>query len=134
MRKQNLYRQKIVSSEYMYVAFYPLLGTVNFVTVGSSIILNQVVAGSIMGRHMKMMIVLSLPLRMYCNMRSTHNACQGVIMTSLVLVHDHTFGCVSCFWQDLQDLTNDRMVLCIPFQYIIDLVVSSRCEWLGCWR
>jgi hypothetical protein len=49
-------------------------------------------------------------------------------MTSLVLMQDHTFGCVSCFWQDLQDLSDDRMVSCIPFQYIMDLIVSSRRE------
>jgi hypothetical protein len=50
-------------------------------------------------------------------------------MTSLV--HDYTFGCVSWFWQDLQDLTYDRMVLCIPFQNIKDVIVSSRHKWLG---
>ncbi len=54
-------------------------------------------------------------------------------MTSLVLVQDHAFGCVSCFWQDLQDLSYDRMVLCIPFRYIMNLIVSLRREWLGCW-
>jgi hypothetical protein len=52
-------------------------------------------------------------------------------MTSLVLVQYYTVGCASCFWQDLQDLSNNRMVLCIPFQYITDLIVSLRCEWLG---
>jgi hypothetical protein len=42
-----------------------------------------------------------------------------------------TLGCVSYFWQDLQDLTLlDGM--CIPFQYIKDFVVSLRLEWLGC--
>jgi hypothetical protein len=56
-------------------------------------------------------------------------------MTSLVLVQDHTFGYVSYFWQeDLQDLSYDRMVLCIPFHFITDLTVSSRREWLGYWR
>jgi hypothetical protein len=55
-------------------------------------------------------------------------------MTSLVLVHDYTFGYVSCFWQDLQVLKYNWMVLYIPFQYITDLIVSSRREWLGCWR
>jgi hypothetical protein len=35
------------------------------------------------------------------------------------------------FWQDLQDLSCDRMVLCIPFQYIMDLLVSLRHEWIG---
>jgi hypothetical protein len=41
------------------------------------------------------------------------------------------FGCVSCFWQDLQDL----MLLggmCIPFQYFTGFVVSWRLEWIGC--
>ena len=52
-------------------------------------------------------------------------------MTSLVLVQDHIVGCVSCFWQDLQDLSYNRMVLCIPLQSITDLIVSLRCEWLG---
>jgi hypothetical protein len=51
-------------------------------------------------------------------------------MTSLVLVHDHTFGCL-LFWQDLQGLSYDWMVLCIPYQYIPDLIVSLRHEWLG---
>jgi hypothetical protein len=51
-------------------------------------------------------------------------------MTSLVLVQYHTVGCVSCFWQDLQGLSYNRMVLCIPFQYITDLIVSSRWKWL----
>ncbi len=52
-------------------------------------------------------------------------------MTSLVLVQYHTFGCVSCFWQDLQDLSYDQMILYIPLQSITDLIVSLRSEWLG---
>ncbi len=52
-------------------------------------------------------------------------------MTSLVLVQYHMLSCVSCFWQDLQDLFYDRMVLCIPFQYTTNLIVSLRHEWLG---
>jgi hypothetical protein len=52
-------------------------------------------------------------------------------MTSLVLVRCHTFGCVSCFWQDLQDFSYDQMVSCLPLQSIMDLIVSLRCEWLG---
>jgi hypothetical protein len=55
-------------------------------------------------------------------------------MTSLVLVQDHIFGCVTCFWQDSQDLFYGWMVLCILFQYIKDLIVSLRREWLGFWR
>jgi hypothetical protein len=70
----------------MYVAFLPLplLGTVNFVTVGSFVVMNQLIAGSIMVRHMKLILVLSLPLRVYYLMRCTHNALWGVIMTSVV--------------------------------------------------
>jgi hypothetical protein len=52
-------------------------------------------------------------------------------MTSLVLVQYHTFGCVSCFWQDLQDLSYDQIVLCIYLQSITDLIIALRCEWLG---
>ena len=52
-------------------------------------------------------------------------------MTSLVLAQYLTFGCVSCFWQDLQDFSCDQMVLCIPLQSITDLIVSLRREWLG---
>jgi hypothetical protein len=52
-------------------------------------------------------------------------------MTSLVLVQYHTFGFVSWFWQDLQDLSYDQMALCIPLQSITDLIVSVRREWLG---
>jgi hypothetical protein len=37
-------------------------------------------------------------------MRCTHNALQGDIMNSFDSKESY-FGCVSCFWQDLQDLT-----------------------------
>jgi hypothetical protein len=47
-----------------------------------------------MVRHMKLILVLSLPLRVYCLMRSIPNTLWGVIMTSLI-VHDCPFGCVS---------------------------------------
>jgi hypothetical protein len=52
-------------------------------------------------------------------------------MTSSVSVQYHTFGCVSYFWQDLQDLSCVWMVLCVPLQSIMDLIVSLRYEWLG---
>ncbi len=110
MRKKNLHRKNILSGEYV-LPFLPLpvLGTANFVTVGSSAISNLLVVGSIMMRHMKLLLGFILSLRAYCPMRSTHNIHQGVIMTSLV--HDHTFGCVSCvFWQDMHELMYDRMV------------------------
>ncbi len=52
----------------MYVAFFypcPYWGQSIFVSVGSFIVLNQLIAGSIMVRHMKLILVLSLPLRVY---------------------------------------------------------------------
>jgi hypothetical protein len=52
------------------------------VTVGSCIVSNQLITGSIMVRHMKLVLVLSLPLRVYYLMRCTHNALQGVMMNS----------------------------------------------------
>jgi hypothetical protein len=27
------------------------------------------------------------------------------LLRPALIVHDRTFGCVACFWQDLQDLT-----------------------------
>ncbi len=82
----------------------PLLGTVNFVTVSNYIVSNKLIAGSIMVRHMILIFLLSLPLRVYYLMRCTHNALWGVIMNSFDSTISY-FGCVSCFWQDLQDLT-----------------------------
>ncbi len=68
----------------MNVAFLscPYWGQSIFVTVDSYIVLNQLIAGSIMVRHMKLKLVLSLPLKMYCLMRCTHNALWEVIMNS----------------------------------------------------
>jgi hypothetical protein len=68
----------------MYVAFYPCpyLGQSIFVTVGSFIVSNQLIAASIMVRHLKLILVLSLPLRVYYLMRCTPNALWGVILTS----------------------------------------------------
>ncbi len=119
----------------MYVAFFTLalIGDSQiFVTVGSFIVSNQLTAGSIMVRPMKSILVLALPLRVYYLLRCTYNALWGVIMNSFNSTWP-CLGCVSCFWQGLQDLTLlDGM--CIPFLYITDFVVSWRLEWLGCWR
>jgi hypothetical protein len=64
--------------------FYPCpcWGQSISVIVGRFIVLNQLSAGSIMVRHMELILLLSLPLRVYYLMRCTHNAVQGVIMTS----------------------------------------------------
>ncbi len=68
----------------IYVAFLPLpfWGQSIFVTVGSYIVLNQFIDGSIVVRHIKLILELSLPLRVYYLMRHTHNALWGVIMNS----------------------------------------------------
>ncbi len=107
----------------------PYWGQSIFVTVGCYIVSNQLIAGSIMMRHMIMILVLSLPLRVYYLMRYTHNSLWGVIMNSFDSAISY-FGCVSCFWQDLQFILLGGM--CIPFQYFMDFVVSWRLEWLGC--
>ncbi len=127
-------QEKIVSSEYVCCLIYPCpyWGQSIFVTVGRYIVSNQLIAGSIMVRHMKLILVLSLPLRVYYIMRCTHNSLWGVIMNSSDSTWSY-FGCISCFWQDLQDLTFlDGM--CICFQYFTDFDVSLRLEGLGCWR
>ncbi len=81
---KKTFRAKRLSQVSMYFAFFPLplLGTEIFATVGSFIVSNQLIAESIMVRHMKLVFVLSLPLRVYYLMRCTHNALQVVIMTS----------------------------------------------------
>ncbi len=71
----------------IYVALFTLAligywGQSIFVTVGSFIVSNQLIAGSIMVRHMILIIVLSLPLRVYYLMRCTHTNLRGVIMNS----------------------------------------------------
>ncbi len=99
-------------------------------TVGNHIVSNQLIAGSIMVRHMILILVLSLPISVYYLMGCTHNALWGVIMNSFDSTISY-FGCVSCFWQDQQDLML-MGGMCIPFQYFTGVVVSWRLEWLGC--
>ncbi len=67
-------------------------------------------------------------------MRSTHNAFQGVVMTSFGSRCPYFWLCLVLPWQDWQVLMYLRMVVRIPFQYITDLIVSSRRECPGCWR
>ncbi len=83
---------------------------------------------------MKSILEPSLPLRVLGSMRSTHNAFQWVIMTSFGGTWPYFWLCLLFIWQDLQDLTYFWMVLCIPFQYMTDLIVSLRRKCPGCWR
>jgi hypothetical protein len=105
MRKKNLFQEKDFSSEYVCCLIYPCpyWGQSIFVTVSKYIVSNQLIAGSNMVRHMILVLVLSLPLRVYYLMRCTHNALWGVIMNSFDRTISY-FGCDSCLWQDLQDL------------------------------
>ena len=91
-------QEKEFSSEYVCCLIYPCpyWGQSISVTVGSFIVLNQLIAGSIMMRHMILILVLSLPLRVYYLMRCTHNALWGVIMNSFDSTISY-FGCVSIF-------------------------------------
>jgi hypothetical protein len=75
---------KMISSEYVCCLIYPCpyWGHSIIVTVGSYIVSNQLIAKSIMVRHMKLILVLSLPLKVYYLMRCTHNALWGIITNS----------------------------------------------------
>ncbi len=134
--KKDLCRKKIISSEYECCLIYPCpyWGQSVLVTVGNYIVSNQLIAGSIMVRHMILILVFSLPLRVEYLMRCTPNALWGVIMNSFDSTVSY-FGCVSCL---LFLARSARFVLlggmCIPFQYFTDFVVPWRLEWLGCRR
>ncbi len=64
--------------------FYPCpcWGQSIFVTVGSFTVSNQLIAGLIMVRLKKLILVLYLPLKVYYLVMCTHNALWGVITTS----------------------------------------------------
>jgi hypothetical protein len=113
--------------------FYPCpyWGQSIFVTVGSFIMSNQLVAGSIKVRHMKLILVLSLLLRVYCLMRSTPNALWGVIMTSFDSTWPYFWLCLFYLARSARfDLWPDGIVHTI--QYITDFIDFLRREWLGC--
>jgi hypothetical protein len=48
-------------------------------------------------------------------MRSTYNTHQGLVITSFGGTCPYFWLCFLFIWQDLQDLTYDRIVLLIPF-------------------
>jgi hypothetical protein len=70
-----------VMSASLVFLFVTLLPLVSLWSFGSSTILNQLVAGSIIVRHIKSILEPSLPLRVYGPMRSTHNTSKEVVMT-----------------------------------------------------
>ena len=103
-------------------------------TSGNSTILNQLDAGSIMVRAMKSMTEPSLPLRVYGPTRSTHNVLHGVVIMVLGGRCPYLSFRFLLTWHVLQDFVIDRMVVLIPFQYIVACIVFSRCVCPGCCR
>jgi hypothetical protein len=74
-----------------------------------------------MVRHMILILVLSLPLRVYYLMRCTDNTLWGVIMNS----YDSTisyFGCLLFLARSARFVLLGGM--CIPFQYFTEFIVS----------
>ena len=98
---QRFVKIKSASLVFLFVTLLPLVSLWSF---GSSTISNQLVAGSIIVRHIKSILEPSLPLRVYGPIRSTHNAAQGVVMASLGGTWPYFWLCLLFTWQDLQDL------------------------------
>ena len=115
-----------------YSLFSDNLLVINRMINGGSTTSNQLEAGSIMVRAMKSIDKLSLPLRVYGPMRSTHRASQGVLITILDGRCPYFSVCFLFIWQDLHDFVMDRMVVRIPFQYIAAFIVSLRRVCPGC--
>ena len=101
-------------------------------STGNSTISNQLVAGSIIVRHMKSISVPSLPFMVYGPMRSTQRVCHGFLITCLGGNLPYCFCLFLLTWHFLQFLTYALTVLRIPFQYMEPLKVSSSRVDPGC--
>ena len=111
----------------------PLMFIVHsLLTKGSSTISNQLEVEYIMVRAIKFICELSLPLIVYRPIRSTHKHSQGMLMTSLARGCLYFLHCLLLIWHFLQDFVSDRIVVCIPFQYIAAFIISSRRVCPGC--
>jgi hypothetical protein len=97
----------------------------NQVTTSSSTI-SQLEAGLIIVRAMKSICKLSLPLRVYGPMKSTHTHFQKLLMMVLGRMCPYLSLRLLMDWQVLHDLVIDQMVVRIPFRYIAGFIVSSR--------
>ncbi len=98
----------------------------------SSTISNQLVAGSIIVRHMKSISFPSLPLSVYGPIRSTHRHSQGVSTTGFGGSFPYFSFRFLLIWHVLQFLTYDWTSILRFFQYIAALKVSSKRVWPGC--
>ncbi len=114
--------------------FVPLGISSSCCDVSNSTISNQLVAGLIIMMHIKSITVLSLPLRVYGSMRSTHNASQGVVMASFAASFPYLWFLHLFTWQLWHFLTCDWTVFLRPFQCIKRQRVSWRQMFPGCWR
>ena len=116
-------------------SFMPLtLCLCNQGIMGSFPISKQLEAGSVMVRAIKSISKLSLPLRVYGTMRSTHKHFQGLLMTVLGGRCPYLSFQVLFVWQVLQDLVIDQMMIHIPFLYITASIFSLRHVCPGCCR
>ena len=95
-------------------------------TKGNSTILKQLDVGSIMVRAKKSMTESSLLLRVYGPTRLTHNVLHGGVITDLGGRWPYLSFRFLLTWHVLHDFVIDRMVVLIPFQYILACIVSSR--------
>ncbi len=103
-------------------------------TMGNSAILNQLDEGLIMVRAIKSICKLSLPLRVYGPIRSTHKHSHGFVMTVLGGRCPYLRDRLLLTWHDLRDFVSDRMVVRIPFQYIAAFIIFLRRVYPGCCR
>ncbi len=84
MRKKKTFAGNRLSQVSMYVALFTLalIGDSQFCDSQQLYHVEPSIDGSIMVRHMKLILVLSLLIRVYYLMRCTHSALWGVIMNS----------------------------------------------------
>jgi hypothetical protein len=88
-----------------------------------------------MVRAIKSICELSLPLRVYGPMRSTHEHSQGFAMSVFGGRCPYLLDHLLFILQDLQDFVSDQMVVVhIPFHYIAAFIVSLRRVCPGCCR
>jgi hypothetical protein len=103
-------------------------------STSNSTISNQLVAGSIIVRHMNSITVPSLPFMVYGPIKSTQRVCHGLVITCLGGNLPYCFCFLLSTWHFLQFLTYALTVRHISFQYMEPLKVSSSRVDPGCCR
>ena len=95
------------------------------ISTGNSTISNQLLAGSIIVRHMKSMTVPSLPFRVYGPIRSMHSVSHGVVTTIFVGSFPYLVCRLLLAWQDLQFLTWLQFLWSLQDGYFQDVADSG---------